>query len=267
MTDAARRKPAGATGRREPPPFRRIVVRRTESLSPFMRRVTFGGDELAGLTVGDPAASVRLLLPLPGSSELVMPVWNGNEFLLSDGRRPAIRTFTPRRVDPDVPELDLDVVIHEGGVASTWALQAGPGSPAAVSGPGRGYRIDAAAAGFLLAGDETAIPAIGQLLEAVPGDKPVEVHIEVTHADARLALPDHPRANVVWHDLPQGSSPGKTLLDAIVSSDVKPQTRVWCAGEAGAMFHIRKHLFEERGMERARATVRGYWKRERSRED
>ena len=35
-----------------------------------------------------------------------MPAWNGNEFLLPDGRRPAIRTFTPRRVDPDALELD-----------------------------------------------------------------------------------------------------------------------------------------------------------------
>jgi len=38
-----------------------------------------------------------------------MPSWNGNEFLLADGRRPTIRTFTPRRVDPEALELDLDV--------------------------------------------------------------------------------------------------------------------------------------------------------------
>jgi NADPH-dependent ferric siderophore reductase len=39
-----------------------------------------------------------------------------------------------------------------------------------------------------------------------------------------------------------------------------PGTRVWAAGEAAAMQAIRRHLFEERQLPRARATVRGYWK-------
>ena len=179
--------------RREPPRFRRVAVRRVERLSSRMVRVTLAGPDLEGLTVEQPAASVRLLLPSPGAPELVIPSWNGNEFLLPDGRRPTIRTFTPRRVDPEALELDLEIVIHGGGVASQWAEAAEPGDPAAISGPGRGYAIDRDAPAFLLAGDETAIPAISQLLEALPAETPVQVHIEVAHPDARLALPDHPR--------------------------------------------------------------------------
>src|SRR5438876_1927801 len=140
--------------RREPPRFRHVTVREVERLSPHMMRITFAGADLEGLTVEHPAASVRLLLPSSGAHELVVPSWNGNEFLLPDGRRPAIRTFTPRRVDPETLELDLEIVLHDDGVASRWAEAAQPGDPAAVSGPGRGYAVDRDAPAFLLAGDE-----------------------------------------------------------------------------------------------------------------
>lgn len=231
-----------------------------------MVRVTFAGSELEDLVVSQPAASVRLLLPSAGSQELVMPTWNGNEFLLPDGSRPAIRTFTPLRrgVLPDVAELDLEIVVHGGGVASTWAGAVEPGAPAAFSGPGRGYEIDPEAPGFCLAGDETAIPAIGQLLEALPHDRPVQIHIEVVHPDARLALPEHPRATIRWHVLPSGEAPGTALLAAVRSAEIGPSDRVWAAGEAAGVQRIRRHLFEDGGLPRRQAAIRGYWKHGRA---
>lgn len=250
--------------RREPPRFRRVAVRRVQRLGPRMVRVTLAGPELEGLTVEHPAASVRLLLPSPRARELVMPRWNGNEFLLPDGRRPAIRTFTPSPVDPEALELDLEIVVHGGGVASEWADAAEPGDRVAVSGPGRGYTVDRDSPAFLLAGDETAIPAISQLLEALPPERSVQVHIEVVHPDARLALPDHPRANVDWYDLPAGASPGDALVAAVRAADLAPGTRVWVAGEAAAVQRIRRHLFEDRQLPRAQTAVRGYWKHGRS---
>ncbi|HEY5172259.1 MAG TPA: siderophore-interacting protein [Acidimicrobiia bacterium] len=250
--------------RREPPRFRRVSVRRVEPSSPRLVRVTLHGADLDGLVVEEPAASVRLLLPASPSEGLALPRWNGNEFLLPDGRRPTIRTFTPRRLDPDVLELDLEAVIHGDGVASRWAAAAGPGELAAVSGPGRGYAIDPDAPAFLLAGDETAIPAISQLLEALPAETPTQVLIEVARPDARLALPDHPRATIEWHDLAPGAPPGDALVAAVRASELAPGGRVWAAGEAAAMQRIRRHLFEERSLSRDRATVRGYWKHGRA---
>lgn len=257
-------KPARTRVRREPPPFRPVEVRRTERLSPRLVRLTLAGPELEGLTVELPAASVRLLLPSPGDDQLVVPAWNGNEFLLPDGRRPAIRTFTPRRVDTEALELDVEIVVHGGGLASEWAEAARPGAPAAVSGPGRGYAVAHDASGFLLAGDETAIPAISQLLEVLPADRPVQVHLEVAHPDGRLPLPHHLGATVSWWDLPAGAPPGDALAGAVAGADVGEGTRVWVAGEAAAVQRIRRHLFEERSLPRAQATVRGYWKHGRS---
>jgi NADPH-dependent ferric siderophore reductase len=230
-----------------------------------MMRLTVEGDDLGDLAGDAPAASVRLLIPSPGADELVTPVWNGNEFRLPDGRRPAIRTLTPRRVDSAGTALEVDIVRHGSGALSTWVETARPGDPAAVSGPGRGYRIDPDATGFLLVGDETAIPAIDQLLEVLPPEVPVEVHVEVAHPAARLPLSEHPRASVAWHES-EGVPPGAALLTAVSNATLTDGTRVWVAGEAAAVQRIRKHLFDERGLARSHATVRGYWKYGRSAE-
>jgi NADPH-dependent ferric siderophore reductase len=250
VTDALQRV------RREPPRFRRVEVRRLDERTPRLTRVTLAGPELEGLAVDEPAASVRLLLPSPGSDELVIPAWKGNEFLLADGSRPVIRTLTPRRVDPDAGELDVEIVRHGSGQASAWVADAGPGAPAAVSGPGRGYSFDPEAAALLLAGDETAIPAISQLLEVLPAATTAQVHIEVADPVAELPLP----ADVSWHVLPDGEPPGTALVAAVRAADIPSGAKVWAAGEAAAMQRIRKHLSEERGLSRRDATVRGYWK-------
>jgi NADPH-dependent ferric siderophore reductase len=243
--------------RRQPPPFRRVAVGRTADLTPHLRRITFVGDQLQGLVIDEPAASVRLLLPSRGTDELVMPEWNGNEFLLPDGRRPLIRTFTPRSLREDPPELDLDIVLHGEEGASGWAIGARPGDPAAISGPGRGYEIDPDAEPLLLLGDETAVPAIAQLLETVPARTPVVVHVEVARPDARLDLPEHPNASITWHDA--AGPAGTALLEAVAARRIGERARVWAAGEASVVQRLRKHL-ADRGVDRSHTAVRGYWK-------
>jgi NADPH-dependent ferric siderophore reductase len=250
--------------RREPPPFRLVTVAMVAPLSPRMLRAHLTGSDLEGFVVEDPAASVRLLLPPPGTEDLVVPAWNGNEFLLPDGRRPTIRTLTPRRVDPEGRQLDVDIVLHGAGAASEWVAAARPGSPAAVSGPGRGYAIDPDAPAFLLGGDETAIPAISQLLEVLPPGIPVDVYIEASEPDARLGLPEHPAAHIEWCDLAAGAAAGDALVAAVGGAELSPGVRVWVAGEAAAVQRIRRYLFDERGLPRSQATVRGYWKQGRT---
>ena len=224
-----------------------------------MARVTLTGAELEGFAVEQPAASVRLLLPSPGQARLVVPEWNGNEFLLPDGQRPTLRTLTPRRLDAANLELDLDIVLHDAGAASDWATSARRGDPVAVSGPGRGYLLEAAS-GLVLVGDETAIPAISQLLEAAPAHMAIHVYVEVADPDARLSLPAHPSATISWHDMAPDGSAGDALVAAVRAADIHRDARIWAAGEAASMQRIRRHLFEERGFPRRQATVRGYWK-------
>jgi NADPH-dependent ferric siderophore reductase len=221
----------------------------------------FDGPDLHNLIVDEPAASVRLLLPSPGTPDVAIPTWNGNEFLLANGQRPTIRTFTPIRISGATSELMLDIVVHESGAASDWATTVTVGDPAAISGPGRGYVADRDASSFLLVGDESAVPAISQLLAALPIERPVDVGIEVRSPDAVRELPERPATHVDWRALSEGAPPGSAQFDYVRSATLELGVRIWAAGEARAMQRIRRHLFDDRGVDRSQTMVRGYWKR------
>jgi NADPH-dependent ferric siderophore reductase len=238
------------------------VVVSNERVTSRLARIRLSGSELTGLSIDAPAASVRLLIPGPGDGGLVIPAWRGNEFLRPDGSRPIIRTFTPRHLDGDT--LTLEVVLHSEGAVSRWAASAEKGEEAAISGTGRGYTIDPNAAGFLLAGDESAMPAISQLLEWLPSATPVRAIIEIADPEARTSLPSHPSASVDWVALPPEGAQGDALVASVESATIPPDWRVWAAGEAAAMYRIRKHLFGTLGLDRRHATVRGYWKHGRA---
>lgn len=253
---------APARARRPPPPFVPVRVASVEHLTPRLAKVTLAGEGLGRLSPPESAASVRLLIGPPGSTDLVLPEWRGNEFLLPDGTRPTIRTFTPRCFAP--PSLEVWIVRHGAGAASAWATRARPGTPAAVSGFGRGYPVPEGAASFLVVGDETAAAAVSQLLEVLPAHAAVWVHLEVADPAARFDLGSHPGATVAWHVADPGAPPGEALVRAVREAPITAGTHVWAAGEAAAMQRIRRHLFDERGIERTRAWVRGYWKHGRA---
>ncbi|MEM9606254.1 MAG: siderophore-interacting protein [Actinomycetota bacterium] len=246
--------PRALRTRKEPPPLRQVTVIERVELSPRLLRLTLEGEGLRDLLVTEPAASIRLLVPTPGTDELVIPTWNGNEFLLPDGNRPALRTFTPLRVDNDAGRLDIEVVRHPGGAVSSWAETVGRGAPAAISGPGSGYEIPDDADRLLVLGDETAIPAVSQLLDAA-GHLDVEAHVEVVRGDAQLDL------GVTWHVTEAEAAPGASLVEVVTALTELPDgTYVWAAGEAASMQAIRTHLFQTLGVPRGRTAIRGYWK-------
>ncbi|HZT65306.1 MAG TPA: siderophore-interacting protein [Acidimicrobiales bacterium] len=239
-----------------------------QELSPRMVRVTLGGEGLQGFPTPQPAASVRVLLPEAGEHDPELPTWTGNEFRRADGRRPTIRTFTPRRLDGAALLLDVDVVVHgEEGAASRWARSAEAGSAVALSGPGRGYQIDPEARAFVLIGDETALPAIGQLLEAIPPDRSVRAVVELASPEARLDAPPYRGSDVDWMVRPDHDPPGDRLFEAAAATEVAPDTRLWVAGEAAAVQRVRRLLFHDRQVPRHQATVRGYWKHGRAGDD
>lgn len=253
-------EPAIAGIRREPPPFRKARVESVDWVTPRLVRMTLAGPDLAGFAVTEPAASVRLLTPSPGAARLEIPVWNGNEFLLRNGSRPVIRTLTPLRVDGRGGSMDVEIVVAHAGLLADWARRASSGDAVALSGPGRGYNIEDGLTEVLLAGDETALPAIGQLLDGLPGSAEIDVLVEIGDPRARLDLPGHPGARLEWIVNEDGLRPGTMLADRLERLDLSEDVRIWAAGEAAAMQRIRKHLFKELGLPRSVAAVRGYWK-------
>src|SRR4051794_6949650 len=117
MAESRERARAGA--RR----VRTARVLRTARVTPRMVRIVLGGDDLADLEAGEYADEyVKLLFAQP---EL---------------ERPAIRSITVRRWDPDATELTIDVVDHgPGGLAGPWAVAAQPGDEIELRGPGGSY--------------------------------------------------------------------------------------------------------------------------------
>ncbi len=201
-----------------------VEVARVEPRSPRMVRITLTGPALDGFDPGLPAASVRVLLPAD-ATEVVLPTWTGNEFLLEDGSRPIIRTLTPLRFEPGPLELDVEIVRHGHGPLSAWADAAKPGDRAAVS--------STRTCTFASDGGE------GRFVAGCP------------------PIPSPPWH---WYRLETGSRPGDSLAVAVTGARLDPDVRVWAAGEAAALQRIRRHLFDERGLPRSRAVVRGYWK-------
>ncbi len=248
MTQPASR-PAGSGRPRSNP--RRITVRAVHALSPAMRRVTFGGDELATFVWPGPAAHVKLIFPEPGSQTL--PPFS------PDGPRPStMRTYPPRRFDAGACELEIDFVLHGDGPGATWAAHAAAGHELILLGPGRGYVVEPAAPWYAIAVDATALPATETLLEAIPPEIPVTVFAEITADDERRKLP---RASADVHWLLAGAGgPGEALLDALGAFAFPAgYGRIYVGCEAHGMRRLRRMLLEERAVDASRVVTRGYW--------
>ncbi|MEM7564714.1 MAG: siderophore-interacting protein, partial [Pseudomonadota bacterium] len=93
----------------------------------------------------------------PTLSERGTPAWPKGEDELID------RVYTTRFFDEEKSLLSFDVFIHDGGFTSDWAGSEPIGERVAIMGPGGGWYPDAQR--LIIAGDETALPAIARILE------------------------------------------------------------------------------------------------------
>ena len=110
-----------------------------------------------------------------------------------------VRTYPIRRWLPETGEIWVDFVVHgDEGIAGPWAVNARPGDPFRFMGPGGGYAPSRTAEWHLLAGDESALPAIAAALEGMPAGVPVRAFIEVADAAEEQKLESPGDAEIVW---------------------------------------------------------------------
>ena len=262
-SSAAPAAPAPAASAKPRKPRYPATVKRIEQLTPRMVRVTFTSPELADFGWNGPAAHLKLIF---SGAESAAPAASGSSqrdaSAASEPPRPTMRTYTPRRFDRDTRELDVDFVIHGEGPASTWASQAAVGQTLTVAGPGRNYVIDPSADWFVLAGDDSAIPAIATILEQLPPTAQVTVFIEVVDGKEEHRISPTSRAPVTWLHRGEDPKTAGTLLEARLRGlELPPGSgRVYVACESGAMRRIRRHLLTERSLSRDHVVTRGYWK-------
>jgi len=245
-----------------------LTVTRVRELTPRMRRVSFGAPD--GLAHW-PDQQLKLCFPRGGA--LRLPPSDGDDmrwyqaFLaIPEQERPWLRSFTVRRVDPDRGELDVDFVLHgDAGPAVRWARSAAVGQVLGRYGPSAAYRVPLRAGDwYLFAGDETALPAIGSLLESLPPDARGLAYVEVADPAERHELSTPDGVAVRWLSRAAGES-----VVAAVRAATFPAGEVsaWLAGEAGAVRVLRRHLVADRGVPKRSVEFSGYWRRALTQDD
>lgn len=235
-----------------------MTVIRTERVGPHIVRVVLGDPGFDDFTPNEfTDAYVKLLFDRPEGE--------------------VTRTYTVRSVDTTAREVAIDIVVHgDEGIAGPWAVSAQPGERIDMYGPGGAYAPRADADWHLLAGDESALPAIAAALEALPEGAPAKVFIEVADAADEIPLTTEALVEVNWvhrggaaHEVGEDRAGDNAPLIAAVrhAAWLPGQVGVFIHGEAQAVMHnLRPYIRKERGVPAEFASISGYWRRGRTEE-
>ena len=257
MTDTTTMTKHAITRVRHEPRRRLLTVQRVERLTPAMARITLGGD-LAGFVSAAYDDHVKVLFPLPGRDTPTIPPPDAPE----DAERSPGRDYTPRRYGAN--ELIIDFALHDAGPATSWATQAKPGQQLNVGGPRGSFVVPDDFDWYLFVGDETALPAIGRRLEELRADARAIIVAAVTGPEERQAFESRAKVETMWvhRPLSRAEDPAP-LLDAVRALTL-PKTGdgyAWAAGESQTAKLLRRHLIDERRLDKAHVKAAGYWKR------
>ncbi|MGW0700844.1 siderophore-interacting protein [Streptomyces sp. NPDC002867] len=247
---------------RKAPKVHEAKVVRTERLTPHMVRVVLGLDASSSFEIGEytdhyvklvfPAAGVRY--PEPFDMERIREEFPRDQW-------PANRTYTVRYWDAVHRELTIDFVVHgDEGLAGPWAARARVGETVRFLGPGGGYVPAPTADWHLLAGDESALPAIAVALEQMPADAVVHAFVEVAGPEDEQKIAAPGGVEITW--LHRGDRPaGEALVAAVAALDFpEGEVSAFVHGEAGSVKELRRHLRMERGVPREQLSISGYWR-------
>jgi NADPH-dependent ferric siderophore reductase len=254
--------------------LREVEVVRVADLTPGMRRITLAGEQLRDFTSANGFAQpafdssgfdddIRLVFCYPGQTEPVLPLQKEKGLDLPRDPRPLSKVYTVRRWNPEAGELDVDFVKHGIGVGTTWAYRTQPGDRIHFYGPSTSRALPQDADWLLVAGDDTAIPAIARLLDELPDDARAQVFIEVAEDSHRLELRALPHVEVTWL-VRDGAEAGTTtlVLDAVKNTAWwDGRLFAWIAGEHTAVRDLRRHMVEDRGVPKEDIGFTGYWRR------
>ena len=215
--------------------------------------------ELTGLVAPGGGDHVRVSVGSP----------DGGEVALDDAGAPLGAARTETVVAHSVEEgwIDLDVLVHgepgsEPGVIGAWAAQAPLGSPAVMMGPKGSVVMTGAPGEVVLAGDDSALPAVrrylGMLGSGITGELLLETRFDLAQLD--IVPPAGLRVSIL---APDDAAPSAALIAALraLPAPQDPLTRfVFACGEQSLVAPARA-LLAGWGIDVERAVVKGYWRR------
>lgn len=273
-----------------------VDVSAVEDVSPTFRRLTFTGPDLVecGGVLLDQRIKVVLAEP---TAELLGPDWYAAWRGAAGAVPPVMRTYTLSAIDRERGTVDIDFACRPAhGPASRFAQDARPGSrlllvapdalsPAAAT-DGIAWR-PGSARHVLLVGDETALPAIRNILRDLPAATTGEVVLDLPHEGDAVDVvgPDRIRITVVRRDRTGVGVAAREALrpwfgggaDVSAAASGLPQpdaeellwdeadlhaadtSYAWCAGEATWMADLRRQHRQAPRPGRA-VSVMGYWR-------
>lgn len=248
-------------------------VVRTEAVARGLIRVTLGGDALRGFVSAAFDDHVKVFLPRPGERMPLLPDPADPTRRVDDAAlRPIARDYTPRRYDPARNELDIEFVLHGDGPGSLWAQRAAPGDPLGIGGPRGSFVLSDRYDWYLLAGDATALPAIGRRIEELPEHANALVFVDVDGPDCLPRWPARPnvRLHPVYRSatgVPAGAA-GESPVSAIEGwlAAVRQASfpdgigHAWVAAESAAAKALRAHLVDVRGFDARHVRAASYWR-------
>ncbi|WP_125098131.1 siderophore-interacting protein [Leucobacter chromiireducens] len=280
-------------------------VTRAERISPSFVRLTISGPDVREWRDLGFDQWFRLAIPVAGEAtrfDRMSERFDMRGYLryltLPKATRPAIRNYTVREFRAELGELDIDFVVHGGdandgagpgtaghsaaadrGIAGPWAAELPIGARVALIDQGCGFTAPAPgdpAPHVLLAGDESALPAVAGILRDLPADATGDAIIEVPDPADRQELQHPAGVRVHWLDraataaaptaAPAAARPGAAALDALraLPSGRQPggaiPSHAFVAGEQQLASGGRKHLVGTLGMPRDAVTFCGYWR-------
>jgi NADPH-dependent ferric siderophore reductase len=251
---------------RHPLKIRTLQVAAVTMLTPHLIRLTLAGDELADLHSDGFDDHVKLMLPPAGSGALVLPPSDadGRPDWEASGQSPVMRDYTPRRIDRDARELDIDFTLHGVGPAARWAASARPGDVVHIGGPRGSLVVPTDLQWQWLIGDESALAAIARRLEDLGDEVAVTVLVDCATDDTLPPLRLGANRRLVRVPRLEGgdTDPAAALVEAVRGLPT-PSGRghVFAAAESQAARAVREVLVNHHRLSKHQIRAAAYWRR------
>lgn len=236
--------------------FRSARLAARQWLTPRYVRVRLEGADLRGFDSPGCDDHIRVFFP------------DGPASSVDELRAAPSREYTPLAWSDDDGDgwLDLEFAIHGDGVGAAWAATAEIGSFAGVGGPRGSLVMTGRPDGWLLAGDETAVPAMRRFAHLMDAEATGLVFVEVEDAAHELAIATPPGVTVVQvhrAGAPGGAALARRLDSLTIADRPGGSTDVFgfVAAEQRIVASGRALLTGRWGLPLDQLVVKGYWKR------